>query len=131
MNKMLTISIVASISTALFGCSTPLEDCNSRATKDLRTLRSAISETSGNIGRGYAVHNQSVPYTYQGSCWSYQYQTYYSCAQNGYRNQSTPVSINVNQERQKLADLKRLLPRYEAQANSALKQCNAQYPEKS
>ncbi|PCH70795.1 MAG: hypothetical protein COC12_07900 [Rhodobacteraceae bacterium] len=111
------------------GCTTPKEECLSGATQDYRTVQSLISETNSNIARGYAVHSQSVPYTYQGSCYSYAAATYYSCQQTGYRTQQTPVAIDVNAERVKLANYRRLLPQYEAQARAAVSQCNAQFPE--
>jgi hypothetical protein len=85
------------------------------------------SETSANIARGYAVHSQRVPYQYTGVCYN-QYVGSYSCPRTGYRTQQTPVAIDVRLERQKLADIDRMLPQLERQAQAATAQCQATYP---
>ena len=120
--------VLASVA-MLSGCSTPQEDCISGATKDYRSLQASIAETSDNVSRGYAVHSQSVPYTYSGSCYDYNTQLYYTCPQTGYRTQESPVAIDVNQERKKLAEFNKLLPKYKDRADRAVAQCKVQYPE--
>ncbi len=41
--------------TALVACGTPQEQCISRNTRDLRTVDRLITETKGNLDRGYAL----------------------------------------------------------------------------
>ena len=117
------------------GCSTPLEKCVASASGNYWALNNAISTTQGNITRGYAEHKSSVPYTVQQTCYRTDPYTYamvpYSCPQTHYRTQITPVAIDVAQERVKLAGYKGLLPKFTAQANAGIKQCEAQYPGKS
>jgi hypothetical protein len=117
------------------GCSTPLEKCVASASENYRTLENAISTTQGNITRGYAEHKSTVPYTVQQICYRTDPHTKanvpYSCPQTYYRTQITPVAIDVVQERVKLAEYKKLLPKLSARANAGIKQCEAQFPVKS
>lgn len=125
------------VSGSLFGvvtaCSTPLEQCNASATQEYRSLIAASNEAQDNISRGYAVHTTSVPYTVHQTCYRNDPITFalipYSCPQTHYRKQSTPVAIDVAQERQKLKRLRSQLPEAEKRAQAGLVQCSARYSE--
>jgi len=112
----------------LSACTSPQEACINQANSQYSVLLSSISQTQGNITRGFAIHRQQVPYTYTGSCYS-QYVGNYSCPQTGYRTQETPVAVNVSEERRKLQELQSLVSNYRAQSVSAVAQCRMQYPE--
>ena len=93
----------------LTGCVSALEQCLQNANSDLSGMLILKEETELNIFRGYAVHRQSVPYQYTGSCYDY-YLGSYSCQQTGYRTQETPISIDVDGERRKLAQINAAIP---------------------
>lgn len=120
----------------LSGCasSSPVEKCKNSATKDSQALRDSISILRQNISRGYALHEEQVPYTVQGTCYNYIQGPYgaisqpYSCPSTNYRTQSTPVPVNLNEERAKLAQYQKLLPQYTRRAVEGLAECRAKYP---
>lgn len=124
--------IKTSLSLAALGlvgaCATPKEQCISQATLNLRTLNGLISETEGNISRGYAIHKQSVPYTYSGTCYNERLGAY-ACPKTGSRIQETPVPIDVSDQRKRLGSLKKQLPEAKRVAAHKVKQCEATYPE--
>lgn len=126
-NAIRSIACFVMTAALISGCSTPLEQCLNNAQSDWRAAAASISEIEGNIARGYAIHTQTVPYTYQGVCYSGTLS--YACPMTGYRTQETPVAVDVNQERQKLAALRKNLPNYKKQAAAASEQCRAAYPE--
>jgi hypothetical protein len=57
-----------------------------------------------NLARGYALHTQQVPYSYQGQCQD-DYLNYYTCKVNASRTQETPVTIDMEREEAKLRQL--------------------------
>jgi len=113
---------------ALSSCSTPLQDCVSRATGDYNSTVQAISVAQGNVARGYAISYQSVPYQSIGVC----YNGYgsYSCMQTNYRTQESPVSIDVSEERYKIQQYSAMLPALKRQAEAGSAQCQKEFPEK-
>lgn len=121
------VFISPAILALLSSCSTPLEQCLTTANSEYYAISSGIAESERNVTRGYAVHSQTVPYTYTGSCYDY-YIGSYSCPQTGYRTQETPVAIDVNEERRKLSSLRKMLPAASTRANAAAEQCRATYP---
>ena len=107
-------------------CATPREQCISQVSQNYNVLVSAISNTEQNIFRGYAVHKQSVPYSYPGIC--YAGAITYSCPKTGYRTKETPVAVNVNEERRRLATLKGNFSREKTVAENGIAQCQAAHP---
>ena len=121
-------AIAVGVGLALAGCATPLEQCLSNAQRDYQDVLAAITATETNIDRGYAVHRQSVPYTYQGVCYHVDVGNY-SCPQTGYRTQETPVAIDINAEKIKLRTLRRSVSALQRSTEDASRQCRATYPE--
>lgn len=117
----------------LAACATPREQCIAGATQDYRSVEAAIATAQGNIARGYALHTQTVPYTVPSTC--YRNDPYrnivipYPCPTTQYRTQTTPVAIDVSEERRKLADYQKILPQLRKQAQVQVQQCVAQFPE--
>ena len=66
MNK-LTVSGLAAI-IMLPGCLSPREQCVSDAKIPQRLAMNERELVAQNLERGYAVHTQQVPYSYQGQC---------------------------------------------------------------
>ena len=117
----------------LSGCATPKQKCISDATQQLRGVESALGTAQGNVSRGYALHTQRVPYTVGSICYHNYPRTHalipYSCPVTQYRTQTTPVAINVAEERRKVAQYQQMLPQLRQQANARVQTCNAQFPE--
>lgn len=92
-----------------------------------------MATAEGNISRGYALHTQTVPYTVMSTCFrNDRYRNIaipYPCPSTQYRTQTTPVAIDVSEERRKLADYQKILPQLRAQAQVQVQQCVAQFPE--
>ena len=117
----------------LSGCATPKQECIAGATRQLRSVESALVTAQGNIDRGYAIHTQRVPYTIGQICYDTYRTTHavipYSCPVTQYRTQTTPVPINVTEERRKVAEYQQMLPELRQQAYAGIQACNAQFPE--
>lgn len=128
--KLLPLIAAAAL---LSACATPREQCISGATEQYRSVETAMATAQGNIARGYALHTQTVPYTVTSTC--YRNDPYrnlvlpYPCPSTQYRTQTTPVAIDVSEERRKLADYQKILPQLKEQAQAQVQQCMAQFPE--
>ena len=126
MCKILTPKILGLIALPLLlaGCLSPLERCIAQANRPAVATASAITETQGNIARGYAIHTQTVPYPIMYFCTPPGERSHY-CTRQGYRTVETPVAINIDQERRKLASLRKILTRQKTEAQRATAQCRA------
>ena len=124
MKKYLAIGAAVMLS----ACVSEQQSCIGDAMRQVNSLQSKVNTAQQNISRGYAVHTQRVPYTYSGTCYDSAYNPY-SCPETGYRNEETPVAIDVAQERIKLASLQRQLTTARAASNAAVAQCRSLYPE--
>lgn len=120
---------LAALALLLFtaACS-PLEQCLMEAGTEVRRLERQIRETRGNVERGYAIHRQTVPVRILGTCLDANKQPY-PCEQIDYEEIETPVSIDIDAERRKLADQERRLTGALSRREAALAQCRATYPE--
>jgi hypothetical protein len=116
----------------LAACSTPRERCIDGATERYRTVASLISELRQTIARGYALHRERVPYTRFDICfWSDPHTGHarpYSCPHTAWRTVTTPVAVDIAQERAKLAEYERLLPELRAEAAAGVAQCETVFP---
>ena len=126
MCKILTPKILGLIALPLLlaGCLSPLERCIAQANRPAVATASAITETQGNIARGYAIHTKTVPYPIMYFCTPPGERAHY-CTRQGYRTVETPVAINIDQERRKLASLSKILTRQKTEAQRATAQCRA------
>jgi|UPI00056C8AC8 hypothetical protein len=117
----------------LSGCATPRDQCISNATQLYRNAETALATAQGNINRGYALHTERVPYTVMRTCYRNYPYTYggipYACPSTQFRTQTTPVPIDVAEERTKLAQYQKLLPKLRQEAGAQVQQCKAQFPE--
>ena len=117
---------------ALAACATPREQCISGATRDARVLGSLISETQGNLARGYALEQRQEIRTVRGSCQGRNADgsTFvFSCDETETVNVSVPVAIDLNAERAKLASLQERFVQTQAASDQAIAQCIAVHPE--
>ena len=102
MNKLTLTCLTAIIMVS--GCLSPREQCVSDAKIPQRLAMKERGLVAQNLDRGYAVHTQQVPYSYQGQCQDANLK-YYPCIVNGYRTQETPVPIDMKREEAKLRKL--------------------------
>ncbi len=116
----------------LVACGTPQEQCIRRETQDLRTLDRLIAETERNIARGYAIEEFQT--------WEWESYTCYRPGPDGQPEPDTcerrvpdidtrPVSINVDDERAKLASMQAKRSELARRAASATEACRRAYPE--
>ena len=130
--RLASLTIIGSLG-LLAACATPREQCIAGATQDYRSVETAMATAQDNIARGYALHTQTVPYTVTSTC--YRNDPYrnivlpYPCPSTQYRTQTTPVAIDVSEERRKLADYQKMLPQLRKQAQIQVQQCEARFPE--
>tara|TARA_B110000908_G_scaffold41647_1_gene50622 strand:- start:15 stop:395 length:381 start_codon:yes stop_codon:yes gene_type:complete len=99
----LTVSALAAI-IMLPGCLSPRAQCVSDAKIPQRLAMNERELVAQNLERGYAVHTQQVPYSYQGQCQDADL-NYYPCIVNASRTQETPVPIDMKREEAKLRKL--------------------------
>ena len=118
-----TISLLA-----LGACSTPLQQCVSNAQEEQAQISARIGVAQGNIERGYAIHRQSVPYTFTGVCYD-NLDVQYACEKSDTRTEETPVAIDIAEERQKLADLQRQYISAKTRADAEIIQCRILHPQ--
>ncbi|MAN99433.1 hypothetical protein [uncultured Roseovarius sp.] len=130
--RLASLTIIGSLG-LLAACATPREQCIAGATQDYRSVETAMATAQGNIARGYALHTQTVPYTVTSTCYrndpSRNIVLPYPCPSTQYRTQTTPVAIDVSEERRKLADYQKMLPQLRKQAQIQVQRCEAQFPE--
>lgn len=112
----------------LAACATPQQQCINTASNEARTIRKAISTAQGNIGRGYAIHSHTETFDVPTVCYDSASKPY-RCYETEFRTVETPVSINVVEERRKLASLQKRLPAATRQMNAGVASCQAQFPE--
>lgn len=116
----------------LAACATPQEQCIRDGTRDLRVLNGLISQTQGNLNRGYALEEyediEVVRRTCEGETEDGA-QFEYRCDTTETVTRTRPVAIDLNAERAKLQSLLEQRERAAAQAQATADQCRAIYPE--
>ncbi|SEW04019.1 hypothetical protein SAMN05444851_1030 [Aliiroseovarius sediminilitoris] len=112
----------------LSACATPQQRCIAGATADYRTLQTQIKTAESNIARGYALHRQSIPITNTRVCYDGN-KNPYTCQRTAFRQIETPVSIDIDNEKAKLAGLKAKLATAQRKAVAGTKVCRQTYPE--
>ena len=117
---------------ALVACATPREQCISQGTRDLRVINSLISETQGNLSRGYALAEQQEVRVLRRSCegTNADGSTFrFPCEETETFTRNVPVAIDLNAERAKLRSLQERQVLEQRRARAATQQCIAIHPE--
>lgn len=109
-------------------CATPQEQCISTASNEVRSMQKLIHTTQGNIARGYAIHRHTESYQVPDICHDKNKKPY-RCFDTEYRTIETPVTINIAEERRKLAGLKNRLPAATRKMRAGVANCQAQFPQ--
>ncbi len=125
----------------LVACGTPQEQCISAGTRDLRTVEALISQTEGNLQRGYALEERvreektfgfcqppAQPAPPPGElpppppppepCWKTEVKTV-----------TEAVAIDLEAEARKLKQLKQKRAGLQRQAEQLAAECRVRYPE--
>lgn len=121
-------TVFLTVLTMLSACATPQQQCIATASAETRALQAQIKETQATIARGYAVHEQSVPYTSTNICYDGKKQRYL-CPRTEFRRIETPVSVDIAAEKAKLAQLKTRFSKAQPKALSGIETCKKAHPE--
>lgn len=115
----------------LSACATPREVCLADANRELRTFERLIAQTRGNLSRGFAIEERQkikeVPDTCQSELPDGT-EISVRCTKVAVRDVKTPVAIDLNAERAKLASLEERQRQLQINANAARQQCIAAHP---
>ena len=123
------LTIVGSV-LLLSGCgisTSPREKCEKNAYLGANAMSYQMNEIERSLSRGYRIVYSTQPTTRMGSCMTNTpgYRPIsYRCQKNSTMTVETPVSIDHNEERKKLAKLKRDYPGVLARAEKEFKMCS-------
>ncbi|AKS47343.1 hypothetical protein SAMN05444287_3015 [Octadecabacter temperatus] len=116
----------------LTACSTPREQCISSANRSVATLDRLISVTRGNIGRGYAIAEVQDVRVLRSRCegTNEDGSTFrFPCEETETFTRRVPVTIDIAEERTKLAQLESRREQQASDAQARIQQCIAVHPE--
>lgn len=117
---------------ALAACATPREQCINSVTRGLSTLDRLIATTQGNIRRGFALVDVQDVRVLRRSCegTNEDGSTFrFPCEETETFTRQEPVSINIAEERVKLAQLQERRAEQGRVAQDRIQQCVAAHPE--
>jgi hypothetical protein len=118
---------------ALSACGTPQEQCIRANTQELRTLERLVSETEGNIKRGYALEQVTVSSVRWVPCLKPGPQggaaVQGMCLEDFERIETQPKAIDLDAEKRKLASMQKKRDELARAAQAVVAECKARYPE--
>ena len=129
MKTLRGLAIIGSV-LVLSGCgisTSPREKCEKNAYAGANAMSYQINEIERSLSRGYRIVYSTQPTTRMGSCMTNTpgYRPIsYRCQKNTTMRVETPVSIDHNEERKKLANLKGEYPAVLSQAQKNFKMCS-------
>lgn len=123
MRKLLLSSLLV-----LAACATPQERCISAIDREIRMIESLADISRGNLARGYALEERTVLVNTEQICGQTAKGKDIICEIPVSEQQTVPVAIDLNAERQKLESLLERLEDLRATRNTRVGQCIAQYP---
>ncbi|MBT8411128.1 MAG: hypothetical protein KJP02_04945 [Octadecabacter sp.] len=128
MKKMLLLIPLA----VLAACATPREQCIAGANRTLATLDRLIAETRGNINRGYGLVEVQDVRVLRTSCegTNADGSTFrFPCEETETFTRNQPVTLDIAEERRKLAQLESRRAEMALIAQTQIQQCIAVHPE--
>lgn len=117
---------------ALAACATPRESCINDATRDLRQVNRFISETQGNIARGFGYETRQETRVRMGTCQgetSEGVEFEFECEKTDIIDRRVPVPLDLAAERARLDSLLAQQATLERQSNAVVQACVAAHPE--
>lgn len=115
----------------LAACATPREACLANVGSDLRVVDKLVAQTRANIARGFAIETRQKVREVKSTCETElpdgtAVRT--TCEKLDVRDIQTPVAIDLNAERAKLASLEERQRQMQIAADAARQQCIAANP---
>lgn len=117
---------------ALAACASPRAQCISAANRPVTTLDRLIAETRGNVERGFAVQQVQDVRVVDTICRGENEDGTdfrFECEETQTRTRNVPVTIDLDEERRKLAQLEQRRAQAARVANASIQQCVAVHPE--
>ena len=117
---------------ALAACQTPREACISNVSGNLRTINQLITQTEGNVNRGYAIGTRQELRTVRDWCTRTLpdgKKVEVRCDRQEVVDLDVPVAINLNAEEEKLASLRQRQAALQKAVAPAIEQCRLAHPE--
>jgi len=116
----------------LAACATPREQCIASANRPLATLDRLIAETRGNINRGYGLVEVQDVRVLRTSCegTNADGSTFrFPCEETETFTRNQPITLDITEERRKLAQLETRRAEMARIAQPQIQQCIAMHPE--
>ena len=115
----------------LAACATPQEQCISDANRELSVINRLVTETRGNVNRGFAVEARQETFVRRATCDGetedgIEFEV--ECERTATRTRRVPVAIDLNAERAKLASLEERQALLRENVANRVAQCRAQFP---
>ena len=117
---------------ALTACASPQERCINNVAREISTINGLIVKTQGNIERGFALETEQRTREVSSTCRGVTEtgeEVRVRCQKVQTRNVRVPVTIDIAEERVKLAQLQERQRALSNQSSTAVAQCRAQFPE--
>ncbi|SFR09021.1 hypothetical protein [Poseidonocella sedimentorum] len=125
---MLRSALVAAPVLLLAACASPYEQCVSRATTDLRVVDRLIQEKTALIERGYAIEEETYTRTKFERCYDEEGKRR-TCRVEREYSRDIPVAVNLDEQREILAQLHDQRATLDRAARSTIASCRAAHPE--
>lgn len=109
-------------------CATPQQKCISQASLTLRKAERKAAKIEQDLARGYAIHRETVLVPTVEICTDAKGKSY-QCIDHDHRTIRTPVAIDADLEKSKLAALRKLIRSERPKVAAATKACAIQFPE--
>lgn len=125
--RFITLALIPLIT----ACATPREACLSNVGSEMRVINNLITQTRGNLDRGFAIETRQKIRERDGICKSELpdgtiIRT--QCEKVDVRDVRVPVAIDLNAERAKLSSLEERQRQMQINAQAARQQCIAANP---
>lgn len=118
----------------LSACATPRESCLAEVTREARVIDALITQTRGNLERGFAIEEEQDIRTRRRFCTGrnedgsvFQFR----CEETDTVTVQVPVAVDLNAERAKLESLLQRQQQNQANVQAGIAQCNARFPAES
>ena len=115
----------------LAACASPLEQCVSAETRELRTLEALAAETRANIERGYGIELRQEVREERGTCETRNEAgetISYPCQEIEVDEVEVPVTLDLAAERRKLEQLEARIEEERVGVVLAITACQSAYP---
>ena len=115
----------------LAGCGDPRTKCIKDANKDLSVVQELIADTEATIARGYAIQTETRTVIYTDFCFgSHRYNrgSFRFCNRAQPVVSKEPVAVDLNDERRKLASLRKKEEELRRRAAIEGQKCDLAYP---